>query len=146
MLKLQRLTWEGGLYWDDDIGLHIPGINVHACIRDGARVTKKGKDVEAGLQITPELVPLIVNAPKTVNKLYVPEFIDKRRVVVKGAGIMRSRPRFESWMLSFNLTIITDIISEGEVPGYLEKAGQRKGLGDYRPLFGRFTLKDFKWL
>jgi len=144
--RLQRLTWEGGLYIDKNIGLYIPGINIHACIRDGARISKKGKDVEAGMQIEPDLVPLICSAPKDIDKMYQPKFIDKRRVVVKGQGIMRSRPRFDEWSLKFQIFIIEDIISHSQVRGWVEKAGQRKALGDYRPFFGRFIVKKFKWI
>ena len=54
------------------------------------------------------------------------------------------RPRFDDWRLDLTLLIDCDLWSGAEVRELVETAGQRVGLGDFRPErggpFGRFGV------
>ena len=41
--ELSRLEFYGSLYYDDILGPYLPGDNIVACLRDGAKRTKAGK-------------------------------------------------------------------------------------------------------
>jgi hypothetical protein len=146
-LRLIELEFLGGLYENEVAGVHVPGVNVEGCLRDGARISSKGKTIESGAQVDPEFIPLIYDGPKTGIELYRNKrFVDTRATKLqKSSTIMRTRPRFDQWALEFELTIIDEVVSRSEVKTHLEKAGMLKGLCDFKPKFGRFIVKRFKW-
>lgn len=146
-LKLIELEFLGGLYENEDVGIHIPSVNVEGCIRDGARISSKGKAIESGAQVSPEFIPLIFDGPKTGPALYKDKrFVDTRPTKLqKSSTIMRTRPRFDDWALEFELAIVDEVISRGDVETALQKAGMLKGLCDFKPKFGRFVVKHFAW-
>lgn len=72
--------------------------------------------------------------------------IDSRRVVIQRNGVIRSRPKFElPWSITFSLIYDDQLISDPEiVRTIMQDAGNRIGIGDYRPArwgwFGRFEV------
>ncbi|GAI19389.1 unnamed protein product, partial [marine sediment metagenome] len=64
--------------------------------------------------------------------------------VIQRARIMRARPRFDKWELDFTIDFDDEIIGKDKVNEILTYAGQRIGIGDYRPLFGRFIVTKFQ--
>ncbi len=70
--------------------------------------------------------------------------IDKQPVVIQRARIMRCRPMFENWELSFTIQIRDERISPPIVREVLETAGKFNGIGDYRPRYGLFDVTKFE--
>jgi hypothetical protein len=71
--------------------------------------------------------------------------IDTRRAVVQRNGVLRSRARFElPWSLTFTLIYDEAIANPETMRDILHDAGNRIGIGDYRPArwgwFGRFEV------
>lgn len=92
--------------------------------------------ITSGIIISPEEIPLIS------NKEYE---IDTRPVVIQRARVLKWRPRFNEWRLKFTIDILDDKnISIPNLKEILEKAGATKGIGDYRPRFGRFMVTSFQ--
>ena len=91
------------------------------------------KDViTSGIIVQPEEIPLIFEGQYE---------IDARGAVIQRSRIVRWRPRFNKWQLVFSITILDDEnISVPTLKEILEKAGASKGIGDYRPRFGRFMV------
>ena len=86
----------------------------------------------SGIAVSPENIPLIADLPYE---------IDARRVVIGSASVIKWRPRFNKWKLQFVIDILDDTnISVNILKDILEKAGNTKGIGDYRPRFGRFMV------
>lgn len=144
MLAIDRLEFELGLYMNKS-GPFVPDVNIIGCIRDGARIARRGREVQAGIDVVESEVPLIYDGPRTVQELYDARFADRRMVKNKGKGgaVMRVRPRFNEWKLAFSLEIETEILSPSQVHEALVVAGSRVGLSDFRPRFGRFRVT--KW-
>jgi hypothetical protein len=74
---------------------------------------------------------------------------DRQQVVLKGQGrIVRTRPRFDKWALTFHIEYDEEEISREMLFELLVYAGKRSGLGDYRPHkggpFGRFIVSLFE--
>jgi len=142
--ELMRLEYMGGLYIDDKKGPYIPCEAMEGTIRAGATISRKGKQVIAGLQVDPDKIKLIYDGPRDADKLYDKGFVDVRVVALnKSAKIMRTRPRFDKWSAEFEIMTIDEVLSLDEVRGFIEKAGILKGIMDYRPKFGRFIIKEF---
>lgn len=98
---------------------------------------KTFKDIiNSGIAITPENIPLDH-----------PFVIDERSVVIQRARVLAWRPRFDEWSVKFNVEIIDDEnIPISTLNEILTHAGMRKGIGDYRPRYGRFMITKFEIL
>lgn len=116
---------------------HIFQAMVRAAVDFKFEKKKSYKDaITSGIFVTPDEIPLISD---------IPFEIDARGAVVQRSRIIRWRPRFNQWKLRFNIEVIdSDNISTNALKEILEKAGSAKGLGDYRPRFGRFMVTAFK--
>ncbi len=145
--KRSEYEFQGGLYFDDEVGLNIPDFVIEGCVREGATVNSNGKKVVAGLQCNGLINPLIYDGPNTRDGLYKDKrFVDRRRVRLdKKSTLIRTRCRIDNWQLSFELLIIEDVISIDDVERAVVSAGRLKGLCDYRPKFGRFVVDKFGW-
>jgi len=131
------------LYRDPEGRIVIPSVNIKACIREAGRNyrvsgrrTTFAAMIRAGIDIRPyPYVPLIHNG----------WVVDIRPVVVQRNRILRARPRFDEWALEFEI-INHDptIIHADTLHRILIDAGKYYGLGDFRPEFGTFEVKEFK--
>jgi hypothetical protein len=70
--------------------------------------------------------------------------VDKQSVVVQRARILRCRPRFDDWELSFQIILRDDRIQPLVVRDILKSAGKYVGIGDYRPRYGQFDVVKFE--
>jgi len=124
--------------------LFIPGVNVQRALISGAKYSKgKGRSslatvAAACLLITKEQLPLGC-------RKYA---IDSRAVVVPATKgrIVRHRPRFDEWSLTFELEYDPELLSCEQVEAIVRDTGRRVGLGDFRPenkgMFGRFDVVE----
>lgn len=71
--------------------------------------------------------------------------VDSRPVVIPATKgrIMRHRPRFDSWRMKFQLELDDSLVPSDVCQQLLEEGGRQNGLGDFRPMFGRFRV--FSW-
>ncbi len=141
LVVLDRLEFELGLYHNES-GPYIPDVNIVGAIRDGAKVNRRGREIQAGLDVVESEVPLMYDGPRDVDGLYEGRFADRRMIKNKGSGgaVMRVRPRFNAWGLKFTLAVDDEVISPEHVREALMVAGSRVGLCDFRPRFGRFEV------
>jgi len=74
--------------------------------------------------------------------------LDQRPVVIQKSRIVRTRPRFDKWSLSFEVEYDDTIIDREVLYEAFQIAGKFSGIGDYRPQkggpFGRFIVTKFE--
>lgn len=127
---------EAALYKNADDGVcqpanHIEGALIKAAVAFKFKGKKTFKDVfKAGIFIEPALIPL-----------ENPWIIDTQGAIVNRSRIMRSRPMFEEWSVTFRIRVIDTNITKDLLQDVLEEAGTYVGIGDYRPRFGRFSVE-----
>ena len=141
LIAIAHSEWLGSLYYNDTLGIHVPSQNLRKNLIEGGRKFKLGKQVEAGILYADEGFKLDYNGSKDPEKLYEDKnFVDSRSVVVSRARITRYRPKFKEW--SFDAEILYDetMLDLNQIENIFEKAGTI-GLGDYRPLFGRYSVE-----
>ena len=127
------------LYLDDNEKIVMPAQNIRKCLIEGARFHKRGKDVERGVIFLSEYVPLEYDGPKAPEKLWEKKaFRDIRSVVIQRRRVMTCRPRFNDWACQIDIAFDPSLIDQNDLTVALTKAGDIVGIGDYRPLFGRF--------
>ena len=131
---------ESKLYKDKTGRICQPARHFEACmIKASSNFKFEGKKsykdaFKGGIFITPEMIP---------HKF--PKFeVDRQPVVIQRSRIMRSRPRFDNWLLEFTIDVIDDRISADVVKEALDYCGLYVGIGDLRPRFGRFKVKKFE--
>lgn len=142
LARLSDLEWEAGLYWNDEIGLYIPAENIEATVREGAKARRKGKDIVKGFMVNEMMIPLDIGETLTKEELKNDfRFRDVRAMKVKQARVMRTRPRFNMWNLTFTASYDEHILNFKEIVEAIEYCGQYVGLCDSRPKYGKFTAR-----
>lgn len=140
LVALADLEWEAGAYWKDEIGLYIPAENVEATIVNGAKAFKKGKDIEKHCNVTDLYIPFNYGEKLSKKELIKSfEYRDTRPMTVMRSKVMRTRPRFDQWAITFNLMYDENNIDLDTVIKAMEYAGQYVGLCDSRPKYGKFV-------
>lgn len=136
--EMARIEWYGSLYTDEDSRVCIPGENIESVMVDGAKKLRLGPRIKAGV-ISPGLWRIEYQGPKTPDEMWAcGKFTDIRSVRIEKKRVMRARPIFREWRLTFDLLYMG--LNKKEVLGALEAAGEQVGLGDFRPKFGRFVV------
>jgi hypothetical protein len=62
----------------------------------------------------------------------------------KSSKVYNVRPMFYNWILTFVLVDADDKLTEEILTGIIETTGKFVGLGDYRPIHGRFKVVKVK--
>lgn len=140
LVKISDLEWEAGAYWKDGLGLYIPAENVEATIRNGAKVNKKGTDIQKYVNVTDIYIPFNYGENLTKEELIQNyEYRDTRIMTVQRSRLLRTRPRFDQWCIEFNLVYDEGKIDLDTIVNAMEYAGQYVGLCDSRPKYGKFV-------
>lgn len=143
-----RLDWEASAYWDDRARkFFLPDTSVLGAIRAGAMVARRGKDIETAV-IMLETEAIIEN--KTNHKTLDAYYEDKQFVLScpckvppkTGALVWKSRCMMPTaWSVTFTLEYDENLIADKTLMQSMEDAGMLKGVGGWRPKFGRFLVE-----
>jgi hypothetical protein len=137
--ELAHLEYLGGLYLSDTLGPYIPGANIEKSIIEGGRVTKQGKQIERGLLVVENEIPLIYRGPRDAAGLWADKsFRDVSAVKVGQARVMRTRPMFREWSADVDCEVDGGLLNLETLQAITTDAGKMVGIGDHRPRFGRF--------
>lgn len=140
LLKIADLEWEAGAYWDDEIGLYIPGENVVATLVNGGKANKKGTDIQKYVNVTEPFIPLFYGEKLTKEQLVKDyRFRDSRIMVVQRSRVVRTRPRFNQWQIVFHITYNEEKIDLDTIVDAMDYSGAYVGLCDSRPRYGKFV-------
>lgn len=137
---IARSEWRGALYWSEDIGPYIPGVNIEAALVAGGKLSKLGAQIKRSVEIVEERVALQYDGPRAVEKLFNDGYFDVRSVKIQRARLMRYRPIFRRWAVECTIMYDQENIDETQIIKSLTDAGEQCGLCDYRPKFGRFSI------
>lgn len=141
-----KLEGEVSLYRDELGQIYQPASHIEGALKiasktlkvPGKRGATYSKLVGSALSVNPDAIP---------HKL-TKYTIDARPVVIQRARIIRYRPMFEQWELSFEIIIGDDQLPVEVVKQALDHAGLYVGIGDFRPgrggKFGKFMVTKFE--
>lgn len=141
-IAVRRAEWYGSLYVNSDNRVCLPGEILEACLVEGAKRYRLGKAARGGL-IVPDDAVLDYDGPKSIDKLWDHGgFVKLAGVRIGQNRVIRSRPVFPVWSVSFDAMWDPELIKDAaEFRSILESAGLT-GIGDWRPKFGRFQIVD----
>lgn len=140
--QMARTEYELSCYHDAKIGPYIPALVIEATFFEAAKLQKLGKVGKRALSVIESKVPLEYTGPRELKKLIEsPEFRDVRGVRVGTAKVMRCRPKFNEWAITFNLAYDAEQLNRDVVVSIARDAGAKIGFCDFRPRFGRFDVE-----
>ena len=133
---------ERGAYKNDDGTLYHPAQAFRSAILGAAKGRKIGKAfattvVKGSVFVTHDRADLY--DPETGEALSDYE-IDERSVVIQRNRVLRARPLHKKWACDIEVEYNDEFITGDQVQFMLSLAGESIGIGDYRPLFGRFKV------
>jgi len=133
---------EKGMYKNASGEVYIPSSWIEATLRDTSKEFKgRGK---ASMKAT-ILASVFVEPDEILIGKKTYDEIDRRPCLVQRQRIVRSRPKFNpGWKATFNINFDEERVQPEALKQILEEAGKAKGVGDYRPKFGRFKVISFK--
>jgi len=139
-IEMARLEYLGGLYLKEQRPC-VPSFALEAMMISAAKKVKKGADFRSGVLIDDN--PFIeYDGPTNPDDLWAD---DKFRIVagvkVGQARVMRTRPMFTNWKLTFDVTYINELLNKRDIVEVATIAGWQIGLCEWRPKYGRFTVE-----
>lgn len=138
--QLAAVEFETRLYYDEKVGVYVPGDAIHSALVEAAKSEKMGKNFKRSVMIMEDKLPLIYDGPKRPQALFDKGFYDRRTVVMQNRRIPRTRPMFQQWALEVEVTYAEENVNEVDLIRIATYAGRFVGIGDYRPKFGRFEV------
>jgi hypothetical protein len=137
--EIARREWYGGLWLTDKLPC-LPQEAIEATFVQGAKTRKKGDAAKAGF-VANEPAMLVYDGPTDLAELWDDaRFRLRKGVRVHRARPMRTRPRFPEWSAVISATFLTTELNRSEVVDFMKIAGATRGIGDWRPKYGRFEV------
>lgn len=140
--KDYKLEAETKLYREESGTIFVPSAQIEGAIVKAAsdfQITGRGRRTYKELAKS-----VILVQPEAIAITPQAWVSDARPVRVQNARVMRYRPRWDKWKLRFQVLVLDDQFSGDVLKQILDSAGSYKGIGDYRPKFGRFIVTLFK--
>lgn len=117
-----------------------PGEVLERMLVTAAQKSRLGTTFKSAVMVDGDF-PLLYDGPKTIEGLFGDaRFRDTRSAKVKMNTVMRTRPMFRDWGLTFTVSFLPELVTEDQIDRAVEIAGVQVGLSDYRPKFGRFQV------
>jgi len=130
-LELQRLEFRASLYLNSAGNVIVPSEVIESCLIEGAKKAKLGKAFKSSITVLndPELS---YGKRLTVEQLWdqCEEFADVRGVKVGTSRVMRTRPIFRNWSLTFEVAFDSEQIDAEQLEQAVHDASRMGGLCD----------------
>jgi len=137
--EIARREWYGSLWLSDQLPC-LPQEAVEATFVQAAKTRRRGDAAKAGFVVN-EPAMLVYDGPTDLAELWDDEnFRLRKGVRVLSARTMRTRPRFPEWSAVISATFLTTELNRSEVVDFMKIAGAMRGIGDWRPKYGRFMV------
>lgn len=159
-IQKARLEFEGGLWLGVDGLPCVPGDAIDSMIAGkkwgAARLIRMGEPMRRAVRCVDTDIPLTYRGMEKIKgvadllKLYDadPSSVALRKRAVmpsSGSSVMRTRPRFNDWSITFTLSVLTGLdVDMGHVKAAIEMAGHMVGLGDWHGRYGLFVVEKFE--
>jgi hypothetical protein len=145
-LEIARLEFLGGMYANGN-GPCLPAWNVLRCLQDGAKRHKRGMDVPRGISPLAQHADVIYDGPRDPDKMWKDGRFSLRKTVgIQRARTMRTRPIFVDWQCELPIEIDPVVFDLDTLRHVWREAGVYAGIGEMRPIYGRFeaTIREEK--
>jgi hypothetical protein len=145
--EIGRLEFYGGLYTNpmipspadlDGQEIVLPAWNILRCLQGGATRQKRGKDVLRGIYPLIEFAPLTFDGPVGIVERWQEDFWLRKTVGVQRSRTVRTRGIFTNWGFELPVEVDPIVFDVHTIRKAWQDAGIYEGLGEMRPVYGRF--------
>jgi hypothetical protein len=139
--EIGRIEFVAGLYMDSEMGPIMPGRCLRACIIEGAKRDKMGTAFKTAFYIDGDS-PIEYHGPRTAKELWEDkEFVWRTPVGNQSSTVIRTRPRFSKWEITFEAVYDEELIDAEHIENALRHSA-KIGLCDARALgYGKFSFE-----
>ncbi len=145
-LEIGRLEFLGGMYTNGN-GPCIPAWNILRCLQDGGKRHKRGADVLRGVYPLSEHADVIYDGERDPDTMWkLGGFALRKTVGIQRSRTMRTRPIFTDWQSELPVEVDPVVFDLDALRNIWREAGVYAGLGEMRPVYGRFaaTIEEEK--
>jgi hypothetical protein len=145
-LEIGRLEFLGGMYTNGN-GPCIPAWNILRCLQDGGKRHKRGADVLRGVYPLAEHADVIYDGERDPDTMWkLGGFALRKTVGIQRSRTMRTRPIFTDWQAELAVEVDPVVFDLDALRNIWREAGVYAGLGEMRPVYGRFaaTIEEEK--
>lgn len=140
MEQMAKIEFLGGLYMSPK-GPCLPGEMIEAAIVNAGKLQRIGKDVVRSVWCNEPPV-IEYEGPREPEAMWDDGgFTFKVGVRVKQNRVVRTRPRFDKWACDITILYDEETLNRSTIEELVVKCGESIGFGDWRPKFGRFSVK-----
>jgi hypothetical protein len=137
--EIGRLEFLGGMYTNGN-GPCLPAWNILRCLQDGAKRHKRGVDVLRGVYPLVEHADVIYDGSRDPDEMWkVGGFALRKTVGVQRSRTIRTRPIFTDWSAELPVEVDPVVFDLDTLRNVWREAGIYAGLGEMRPVYGRFA-------
>ena len=140
---LAKIEFLAGWYQNPAGAYTLPAHNIEAAMLEGAKRDKNGRLVQGGVFVVDDPLLVFPGSDKSPDELWkAGENALMVSVRVQRNRVMRTRPVIPAgWTAEVEVKYDPTIIEPPVIVQALEVAGLERGLGDWRPKFGRFLVE-----
>lgn len=139
---MAKIEFFAGLYLNQKGEYVLPAHNIEAVLLEGAKKNKNGKLIQSGVFVAEDPLLVFDGSQKTADELW--DGGEHALMVAVRVGknrVMRTRPMIpEGWTAEVVIHYDQQIVEESVIRQALEVGGREKGMGDWRPKYGRFVV------
>lgn len=140
---MSKLEWFASLYTNEKEQIICPGTCLEAGFGVAARKSKRGKLAVAGIFIEEDPRLQFDGDRLSLDELWErQENILVAPVKVGQARVMRTRFLCKEWSADLTVRYEDGLLNKSAVTEILTTLGDEIGIFDWRPKFGRFTVKE----
>ena len=137
--RIADLEYIGGL-WLEDGRPCIKAAAFEGAIFQAA-TRNRLKSRYRGAVMVKNNVTIRYDGPFDIDELRAdPGFRLRTSVVLSGRRIIRTRPMFPSWSATLEVAYLPSYVNRVDLLDVLTVAGDTVGVGDHRPVYGRFSV------
>ena len=140
---LQDIEIRAKIYWDENLGIYVPGTWVSAAI--AAASFKKAKiskaDIRGSVSVEDDKIKLQyenMNLVKKPEDIVGNPFFRLNMTLKQGqVRVVKAVPIFHKWTFSTKVEFDDKLVDESSLVDIIKHASLYGGFGDFRPTFGR---------
>lgn len=140
---LQDIEVRAKIYWDENLGIYVPGTWVSAAI--AAASFKKAKiskaDIRGSVFVEDDKIKLQyenMNLVKKPEDIVGNPFFRLNMTLKQGqVRVVKAVPIFHKWSFSTKVEFDDKLVDESSLVDIIKHASLYGGFGDFRPTFGR---------
>jgi hypothetical protein len=137
--RISAIEWRASL-WLSGSRPCLPGEAIEAAVVAAGRTRRMGAVARAAV-VVPDDPILEHDGPTDLDELFRDKrFVHRTGVKVGGRMTMRTRVMFPRWSASVTLEFLPSMIDGDVLCDLMTIAGDRIGVGDFRPRYGRFAV------